>query len=122
MNEEIQNLLDAVERVIQVSIVDNDCVFVGSEAAANLEQAFRVVQDSAKCMDCKLLYEDDGFQDLLIPNAYWNVVVGRKEALLCPNCLINRLYGLGLTNVPFWFASGPLYNSRAPKPEWVLNV
>lgn len=54
----------------------------------------------AKCFDCELSYEDF-ICDFVIQNKLWKVISPTHDGggLLCPNCIIIRLTGLGLTSV-----------------------
>ncbi len=52
----------------------------------------------AICNDCGLDYDDDGFQDLVLPNDLWAKIspTGDVNGLLCPTCLIRALFKAGL--------------------------
>jgi hypothetical protein len=77
--------------------------------------------------DCARPYGDAGFQDLIIPNAWWRKIspTGDEGGLLCPCCIIRRLHDAGARSVPAAFMSGPL---RTVSPElmetmrWVENL
>lgn len=66
----------------------------------------------AVCYGCGLPYCDPKFQDLIVPNAVWELINPSRPkrkgtGLLCPNCIIGKCEDLGLENVPFLFVSGP---------------
>lgn len=63
----------------------------------------------ASCYDCGLSYEDEGFQDLLIPNWAWlKIAPNQGDGLLCPTCICRRLEEVGIKNCPSEFVSGAL--------------
>lgn len=59
------------------------------------------------CYDCQLAYEDDGFQDLIIPDWAWREIMP-EGGLLCPTCICRRLSKAGIKNCPSAFTSGAL--------------
>lgn len=63
----------------------------------------------AECADCGLLYSEETWADIIIPDDVWLKISpsGDGYGLLCFNCMHKRLYNLGLINVPLDIASGP---------------
>lgn len=62
------------------------------------------------CADCRRPYGDPyGFPDLIIPNVAWREIspTGDEGGLLCPSCILARLYEAGLCDVPAALMSGP---------------
>lgn len=71
----------------------------------------------ASCADCSRAYGNhNGFPDLIIPNSAWRQISPSKNlgGLLCPSCMIRRLWAAGLHDVPAAFMSGPV---RSVSPE-----
>ena len=63
-----------------------------------------------KCHDCGLSYDDDGFQDLIIPDWAWHAISpkGNDGGLLCPTCICRALERVKIKNCPSAFTSGSL--------------
>lgn len=63
----------------------------------------------AKCYDCKLPYDNEGFADLVVPHDVWLKIspTGHGGGLLCPTCLVRRAEKAGLTGITAKFMSGP---------------
>ena len=64
------------------------------------------------CYDCSRKYGDKyGFPDLILPNRIWNDIISPNKnegGLLCPSCIIKRLYDANLSDIPACFTSGPI--------------
>lgn len=65
------------------------------------------------CLDCKLPYTDDGFQDLVVPHDIWKRIA-REDGILCPTCLCRRAVRLNLS-CPAEFRSGPFAPDQLEK-------
>ena len=76
---------------------------------------------SAKCFDCKVEYGSTRFPDMIVPSYIWIQIspTGNRGGLLCPNCIVARCAAHDLTNVPHFFASGPL--CMPTEPSWALT-
>jgi hypothetical protein len=58
-------------------------------------------EPKAYCFDCGLDY--DKFEDLVLPDDVWKQIspTGDEGGLLCPTCIANRMYKIGL-----WYDNG----------------
>lgn len=72
----------------------------------------------AACSDCGLLYSDERFCDLVLPDNIWREISpdGEGNGLLCPNCIAGRLARGGHKGVSAKFTSGPLAARPTPPP------
>jgi hypothetical protein len=60
--------------------------------------------EDAQCYDCGLSYDKCG--DCTVPNDIWeqiNPTYHTGAGILCPNCMLQRLHELGISNVPAIF-------------------
>ncbi len=64
----------------------------------------------ASCYDCDLPYDDDGFEDFIIPNDIWRRIspTGDDGGILCAVCICRRVKRAGMSNIPGAFMSGPI--------------
>ena len=70
---------------------------------------------SARCANCGRRYGDEfGFPDLVVPAEVWRKISPRGDegGLLCPSCMCERAYAVGIENVSAFFASGPFCQHR----------
>lgn len=58
------------------------------------------------CLDCPAPYGDDGWCDVVIPDAIWNAICP-GGGVLCFRCMTKRLTAAGLRDVPVVITSGP---------------
>lgn len=69
----------------------------------------------AYCFDCWLLYADDVWVDVTIPDDIWRRISPShdEDGLLCFTCINDRLVKLGYQQgtVPVRIASGPMCNN-----------
>jgi len=58
----------------------------------------------AKCYDCGLDYEGNGWIEAVIPDKVWNDISpsGDQGGLLCITCIARRLVEKGYKRVPVW--------------------
>lgn len=78
----------------------------------------------AKCADCGLPYEDNGFVDLVVPHKVWNEVLsptGDEGGLLCPTCLCRAAVRAGIQCEASFGADHP-FSVRAPEGSVVLTA
>lgn len=69
-------------------------------------KAWYVMLTPARCMDCKLPYEDPGFADLVIADHHWKAIAP-DDGLLCPTCIVRRCARARITDPGARFTSGP---------------
>lgn len=74
------------------------------------------MSDKIGCADCDALYGEDGWCDVVIPDAIWNQI-DNGAGILCFRCMTKRLILAGFDNVPVIIASGPY---RDANEEWRL--
>jgi hypothetical protein len=75
--------------------------------AHNLLAALRSAP-GARCYDCGLPYDDDGFCDVVVPHDVWAKIspTGDEGGLLCPTCIVRAAHRAGVKCRAMW-CSGP---------------
>lgn len=71
---------------------------------------------SLTCDDCDAPYGEDGWCDVVVPDAVWNTIAP-DGGLLCFRCMTKRIIAHGLDKVPVIVASGPYVDANE---EWRL--
>jgi len=66
---------------------------------------------SITCDDCDAPYGDDGWVDVVVPDAIWNAIAP-IGGLLCFRCMTKRLLIHGFAKVPVLVASGPYIDAN----------
>lgn len=63
----------------------------------------------ARCGDCGLSCDDDGWADLVVSHRAFRSIspTGDENGLFCPNCMVRRAQRAGLHGIDARFRSGP---------------